>query len=222
VPRDDAAVQGVIFDLDGTLVDSYGPIARSLNHALRSAGRAELPADQVRRMVGHGLEALVHEAMDGEGVDEGVRLFREKYAEVFMDETRLLSGVAQTVQALAARGYRMGVASNKPARFGRPLLEHLGLAGFFSGIIGPDVMGPPKPHPAMVHRLLESMQLTTQQVVYVGDMPVDVETCRNAGIPCWLVPTGSSSLEELETAGGQRLLHRFPQLLDRLPGIPPA
>jgi phosphoglycolate phosphatase len=109
------------------------------------------------------------------------------------------------------------VASNKPARFGRPILEQVGLASYFQGILGPDLVSHAKPHPAMVRRLLEMLGLQPAQVVYVGDMPVDVETCRNAQIPCWLVPTGSSTLEELEAAGGDRVLPQFADLLDLLP-----
>jgi phosphoglycolate phosphatase len=210
-------VQGVLFDLDGTLIDSYAAIADSLNHALEAAGRATLPADEVRPMVGHGLESLVSRVLDGQGVEEGVLRFRERYAQIYKHRTQVLPGVAETVRTLARRGYRMGVASNKPARFGRPLLEHLGLAPHLQGVLGPDLVAHPKPHPAMVRRLLEVLQLEPAQVVYVGDMPVDVETCRNAEIPCWLVPTGSSTLEELERAGGNRVLLHFSDLLDLLP-----
>jgi len=207
----------VLFDLDGTLIDSYAAIAESLNHALTTLGRPALPADEVRRMVGHGLESLLSDALDGRQVEQGVRLFRERYAEVYIRHTRILPEVEQTVRTLAQRGYRMGVASNKPARFGRPILEQLGLAPHLQAILGPDLVEHPKPHPAMVWRLLELLELEPAQVVYVGDMPVDVETCRNVQIPCWLVPTGSSTLEELERSGGDRVLPLFSDLLDLLP-----
>ncbi len=207
----------MLFDLDGTLIDSYAAIADSLNHALEAAGRPALPADAVRRMVGRGLESLLSEALDGQGVAQGVRRFRERYAQIYACDTHLLPDVAETVRTLARRGYRMGVASNKPARFGRPILEKLGLAPLLQEILGPDLVEHPKPHPAMVQRLLKGLQLEPAQVVYVGDMPVDVETCRNAAIPCWLVPTGSATLEELQSAGGDRILLRFSDLLDLLP-----
>ncbi len=217
MPSSGAPVQGVLFDLDGTLIDSYAAIADSLNYALEAAGRPALPADEVRRMVGRGLESLLSDALDGHGVEQGVRHFRERYARIYTRDTHLLPEVAETVRALARRGYRMGVASNKPARFGRPILEQLGLAPPLQEILGPDLVDHPKPHPAMVRRLLEVLQLEPAQVVYVGDMPVDVETCRNAEIPCWLVSTGSATLEELESAGGDRVLLHFSDLLDLLP-----
>ncbi len=217
MPSSGAPVQGVLFDLDGTLIDSYAAIAESLNHALEAAGRPALPADEVRRMVGRGLESLLSDALEGQGVEQGVRRFRERYAQIYTCDTHLLPDVTETVRTLARRGYRMGVASNKPARFGRPILEQLGLVPPLQEILGPDLVDHPKPHPAMVRRLLEVLQLNPAQVVYVGDMPVDVETCRNAEIPCWLVPTGSATLEELESSGGDRILLHFSDLLDLLP-----
>ena len=215
-------IRGVIFDLDGTLIDSYDAIARSLNHALQVLGKAPIPADRVRRMVGHGLERLVEEAIGPEQVAEGVRLFRVHYEQVAIAGTRSLPGVVPTLAALKQRGYRMAVASNKPARFGQVLLDHLGMMSYLLEVLGPDRVGNPKPHPEMVRRLLGVLRLRPDQVIYVGDMPVDVETCRNAGLTCWLIPTGSSSAEELADVGGDRLLRQFSDLLRLLPPLPPA
>jgi phosphoglycolate phosphatase len=214
---DGRTIRGVLFDLDGTLIDSYQPITDSLNHALQAAGQDPVSAEQVRGMVGHGLEALVAKAMGPDQVEEGVRRFRERYAEIFLEGSRVLPEVADTLAELAGRGYRMGVASNKPARFGRPLLENMGLARHFTQILGPDLVQHPKPHPEMIWNLLDALELTAKEVVYVGDMPVDVETARSAGIPCWLVPTGSSSLEELIGARADRLMPGFSDLLMLLP-----
>lgn len=212
-------VRGIVFDLDGTLIDSYDAIADSLNYALRGLGRPEVPPERVRGMVGRGLETLVERVAGSARVDEGVRLFRENYARVALAGTRLLPGVAATLAALDARGYRMGVASNKPARFGTDLLDRLGLGRHLAGVLGPDLVEHPKPDPEMVHRLLALLGVVASEAIYVGDMDVDVETCRNAGLPCWVVPTGSCSREELEAAGADRLLGSFPELLDLLPSI---
>lgn len=215
----DARIRGVAFDLDGTLIDSYDAIADSLNHALRALGEPALSPERIRRMVGRGLETLVEQAAGRARVPEGVRLFREHYERVAVAGTRLLPGVAETVAELHRRGYRMGVASNKPARFGALLLEALGLGPYLGPVLGPDRVEHPKPHPEMVHRLLREMRLAPGEAVYVGDMDLDVETCRNAGLPCWLVPTGSCSREELEGAGADRLLAGFRDLAGLLPPL---
>jgi phosphoglycolate phosphatase len=214
--------RGVLFDLDGTLVDSYDAIASSLNHARAAFGQPPYPVTVVRRMVGHGLESLIEEALGAGRIEDGVRLFREHYDRVGVEATRTLPGVAPTLETLGRRGYRMGVASNKPARFGRPILERLGLATHFGAILGPDLVAHPKPHREMVDRLLEMLQVPAAEAVYVGDMGVDAETCRNAGIPCWLIATGSCSREELEAAGGERRIERFEDLLTLLPPLPGA
>ena len=212
--------RGVVFDLDGTLVDSYDAITRSLNHALRSLGEEPLAAARVRQMVGRGIEVLVERALGGpERVAEAVRLFREEYAQVAVEMTEALPDVQPTLATLSDRGYRMGVASNKPARFCRIILEHLGMLPFMTDVLGPDVVENAKPHPEMVHRLLTRFELDAREVVYVGDMGVDAETCRNAGVVCWLIPTGSCSAAELQDAGGDRLLERFTDLLDLLPPL---
>jgi len=211
--------RGVLFDLDGTLVDSYDAIAASLNHARAAFGEPPYPVAVVRRMVGHGLETLIEEALGAERIEAGVRLFREHYDRVGVEATRTLPGVAPTLEALSQRGYRMGVASNKPARFGRPILERLGLAAHFGAILGPDLVTHPKPHREMVDRLLAILEVKAAEVVYVGDMGIDAETCRNAGIRCWLIATGSCSPEELASAGGDRCLDRFEDLLTLLPAV---
>ena len=211
--------RGIVFDLDGTLVDSYPGITQSLNFALQELGEEELSPERVRRMVGRGLETLVESCVGPERRDEGVRLFREEYDRVALSGTTLLPGVAGTLETLSHRGYRMGVASNKPAQFGDRILQGLGVGQHLAEVYGPDRVEHTKPHPEMVHRLLEDLGLGRAEAVYVGDMGVDVETCRNAGLPCWLVPTGSCSRDELANAGGDRLLDRFEDLLELLPTL---
>ena len=204
-------VRGIVFDLDGTLVDSYGAIAESLNEARAAFALAPLPEDEVRRRVGHGLEALVSELVGRQHVAEGVRIFREHYARVFRDRTFALPGVADTIGKLRLRGYRLAVASNKPARFGRAILESLGLLGHLDDVQGPDSAGATKPNPEMLRRSLGALGLDPTAGVYVGDMVLDVTTAARAGLPVILVPGGSSGREALE-ATGQRVLEAFSDL----------
>jgi 2-phosphoglycolate phosphatase len=211
--------RGVLFDLDGTLIDSYEAIATSLNHALGTLGRPTRSTGEVRRLVGHGLDSLLEQAVGRADRDAGVRLFRERYAEVFLDSTRALPDVGVTLAELRRRGYRMGVASNKPARFGGPLLEHLGLADSLQAVLGPDLVTHAKPHPEMLELLLLKLGVEASEAVYVGDMPLDVESGRRAGLETWLVPTGSAPRENLVDAGAARLVDRFGDLLDLLPGV---
>jgi len=204
-------VRGIVFDLDGTLVDSYGAIAESLNHARAAFALPPLAGDEIRCRVGHGLESLVSRLVGPQHVDAGVRIFRERYAEVFSDRTFTLPGVAETIRELRRRGYGLAVASNKPARFGRAILETLGLLEYVDDVQGPDSAGATKPHPEMLRRSLQALDLHPGAGVYVGDMVLDVLTAARAGLPVILVPGGSCQRDALE-ATGQRVLSAFSEL----------
>lgn len=189
----------MVFDLDGTLVDSYGPITESLNHARAHFGFPPLAEDVVRKMVGHGLEDLMRQNLGADRVETGVALFRSHYEKVFLAGTRPLPGVPDVPLALASQGWRLGVASNKPARFGQRIVEKVGLSGAIAVILGPDCGVPPKPAPPMLQLAMQKLGVAPEQTVYVGDMPLDAETGRLAGVrQTILLPTGSAGREELE------------------------
>lgn len=189
----------MVFDLDGTLVDSYGPITESLNHARAHFGFAPLAEDVVRKMVGHGLEDLMRQNLGADRVEAGVALFRSRYEKVFLAGTRPLAGVPDVPLALAAQGWRLGVASNKPARFGQRIIEKVGLSGAITVVLGPDCGVPPKPAPPMLQLAMEKLGVNPEETVYVGDMPLDAETGRQAGVrKTILLPTGSAGPDELQ------------------------
>ena len=208
----------MVFDLDGTLIDGYEAIGDALGFAMESFGEKPLPLGRVREMVGHGLEVLLEEAVGRERAAEGVRLFRERYAQVAVAKTRLLPDVHEVLETLASRGHAMVVASNKPARFSRLILEACGVAGFFLEIGGPDAGTPAKPDPAMLRRLMAAAGAELADTVVVGDTEVDFEFGRAAGCRVVLVPGGSRSLAELKRVPADALLSRFADLPDWLAG----
>jgi 2-phosphoglycolate phosphatase len=212
-------IRTILFDLDGTLVDSYGPIRQSLNEVRRSFGLNEKSEAEVRREVGRGLEILIAENVGEENVAEGVGIFRDHYRRVFLGGTRLLPGVAPTIESLAARHYRMGVTSNKPAYFTREILEALGLARCFGTILGPEMVRRPKPDPEMLIRALEELGSERSEAAYVGDMAIDVQVARNAGLPVTVIPSGGHGRDELEKALPDLLLERFEDLLGVFPPL---
>ena len=137
------------------------------------------------------------------------RLHRDWFKNSAM--TDLLPGVREALAELSRRDYRMSVASNKPARFGRRILEELGLERLFDVVHGPDSVGRPKPDPAMLRACLQSMNRPAGDSVYVGDMPLDVESACNADVPVVLVAGGSSSRKEL-LATGEAVISTFREL----------
>jgi phosphoglycolate phosphatase len=141
------------------------------------------------------------------GIDHDVaaKLYRKHHPTVMKSHTKLLPGVAEGLAALKAAGVKLGVCSNKPAYFTRSLLEMLEIDGFFDVVFGPDDVGVAKPDPTMVLRALEKLGVPKEQALYVGDMSVDIETGRAAGIETWVMPTGSHDEATLRAAGYGRL-----------------
>jgi phosphoglycolate phosphatase len=218
-------VRGLIFDLDGTLVDSYDAIGESLDHAMSSLGLARLDRARVRKLVGRGLESLLERAMAEVGapgrdaglIEAGVRLFRDRYDAVCEGMTRLLPGVDETLRDLDERGMAMAVATNKPSYFAKRILDSLSVGGHLRAVYGPDLVPRPKPHPDMLGAVLSSLGIRREEAIYIGDMEVDVETARAAGVRVILVPTGSCSLEEIRAAGADLVLPDFRSLRDLFP-----
>lgn len=210
-------IRGIIFDFDGTLIDSYGAIAESLNHARAAFSLEPVAAEEVKKMVGHGLEQLIEKSIGDNRVAEGVRLFREKYDTICREQTTLLPQVKETIEELDRRGYQMGIATNKPSFFARPILNALEMDHLFEEVVGPNDVEHPKPDPEMLEMVMMRIGLGPEEVVYIGDMPLDVEAARNAGLPIYAVATGSAGRQELLDARPNRLLNRFGDLLTYLP-----
>lgn len=185
----DARFRGVrllIFDLDGTLIDSKLDLALAVNAVRRSMGLPELPYNEVCKLIGHGAPMLVRRAL-GEGVTEddiarGLEYFIRYYGEHKLDNTVPYPGVREALAALARRRGPMAVLSNKPERPSREILEGLGLAGYFARIYGGNSFERKKPDPMGVARLLEEFGCDPAEAMLVGDSDIDVQTARNAGI----------------------------------------
>lgn len=205
--------KALIFDLDGTLVDSYDAIQESLNFTLEQLGYPRVTLDTVKKRVGRGLENLIRYSVSEEHLQQGIELFRKSYDETHLRGTYLLSGVQETLSTLYRKHLRMGVASNKPSDYSRNILRHLRVERYFIDCYGPDLVGSPKPDPSMLFALMREMQVEPAESLYVGDMTLDVESARNAGLHVAIVPTGSNTVEELSAANPDYLLENFRELI---------
>jgi phosphoglycolate phosphatase len=190
-------IQAILFDLDGTLVDSYPAILESLNYTRGAFGLSDVDLADVKRMVGRGLENLIRTAIGEKDLASGMEVFRTSYDKTHMSGSFLLPGVFETLQTLQQHSIPMAVASNKPADYSKNILRHLGIDAFFVDCVGPEIVGKPKPDPAMLNYLLQRLQKSPGETLYVGDMILDAETARNAGVRLALVSTGGNSYEEL-------------------------
>jgi len=206
--------RAVLFDLDGTLVDSYTALAEAVNYARREHGLSELSGTHIRNLIGDGIEKLLQRAFDATHLPSSVQIaFERRYDEVCCAESKVLADVEATLEELSRLDVAMAVCTNKPTSFSRKILEFLGLAKHFRAIVGPDVAGARKPDKQHLLLTLESTGATPHDALFVGDMPIDVHAARNSGIDVAVVPTGSSSSDQLHAARPDHYLERFSDLL---------
>ncbi len=206
--------QAVLFDLDGTLVDSYGALTEAVNHARRVHGLGDLDSARIRGLVGGGVETLLQRAFELPAVPRTVvHAFESRYDEVCCGESKVLADVEATLTALDRFGVRMAVCTNKPTCFSKKILEFLELSRYFRAIVGPDLAGARKPDAKHLLATLESVECDRELALFVGDMPIDVEAARNSGIDVAVVASGSSTRAQLDASRPDHFLERFADLL---------
>lgn len=218
-------VGAFLFDLDGTLVDSYAAITASVNHVRSAHGLPPLSQTEVRQHVGRGSHHLLERTVPGGDPEESQRRFHRHHPSVLHAGTRLLPGAEEALRAVQGAGMRIGICTNKPLAFTRGILEHFGLARLIDAVVGPEDVERLKPAPDMLQVCLNRLNVDPTQAVYVGDMSVDVESARAAGITVWTISTGSEEAGRLAAAYPDRLLNDLgdlPTLLQILGAGPRA
>jgi phosphoglycolate phosphatase len=206
-------LRAVLFDLDGTLIDSYDAITASVNHLRAHQGLAPLKVSEVRKHVGHGPGHLLAHTVGVGDPKENAALYRAHHPGVMKQGTRLLPGALPTLAALKIRNLKLGLCSNKPIEYTRELLAYLGIASCFDAVLGPEDVAQPKPAPDMLLAALSRLAIFPDEALYIGDMTVDIETARAAGVHVWIVPTGSDDIDTLQDARPDRLLKDLSELM---------
>ncbi|HVH50374.1 MAG TPA: HAD-IA family hydrolase [Candidatus Bathyarchaeia archaeon] len=185
-------VKALLFDLDGTLIDSKRDLVQSVNATLREMGRAELPEDLVTSYVGSGAPILISralgEAASTEEQQSALNFFLAHYDEHKLDFTREYPGVRETLEKLG--NVPMAVLTNKPVEISVLILRGLGLAGFFRAIYGGNSFATKKPDPLGANTILKELGMASWESAMVGDSEVDVQTARNAGMISAIVNFG--------------------------------
>lgn len=210
--------EAILFDLDGTLLNTLEDLKDSCNAALEACGYAPRTLDEVRRFVGNGVGLLIRRALpEGVGEEEWARclaLFKAHYQNNLDNKTRPYPGIEQALDALLARGYRIGVVSNKFDAAVKALCAH-----HFPRIqvaVGEREGVRKKPAPDSALAAAQALGVQPASALYVGDSEVDIQTARNAGMDCLSVDWGFRPEAVLRDAGATRIIHSPGALLDAI------
>ena len=209
----------LIFDLDGTLIDSRLDLAQAVNATRVHMGMGPLENERVYSYVGNGAPALIRRALGEQAteaeVEEGLEYFLEFYREHDLDFTMLYPGVKESLDRLRDAGRQMAVLTNKPVGVSRAIVAGLGVAEHFFKVYGGNSFEFKKPHPIGVEALRKEAGVGREATLMVGDSSVDVLTARNAGIRCCGVTYGFQP-ETLADPAPDMLVDRMEELAERL------
>jgi len=202
----------LIFDLDGTLVNTLEDITASLNFTLQKMGRPPVPLDRVRQYVGDGIEMLMTRALGGrdELLADAIGVYKVHHSRNLVVRSRLYPSVKETLEHFKV--LPMAVFSNKTLEFVQPLVENLGIARFFRMVLGADAGLPLKPAPDAIFHIMRALEVPKEETVMVGDGTTDIEAGRAAGVTTCAVTYGFRTGEELRTAGPDYVIHALSDL----------
>lgn len=215
----------IVFDLDGTLVDTAGDLVAALNHVLAAEGVGPLALADAVKMVGNGARAMLRTALlesgrqpSPEELDRMTADFLAWYLDHIAIHSRPFPGATDALDRFASAGWQLAVCTNKFERAARRLLDELGLSARFAAISGQDTFSAMKPHPLHLLETVKAAGGTAARAIMVGDSNVDADTARNANIPSVLVTFGYSPVP-VQTLGGDQLIDHYDRLFDAATGL---
>ncbi|MFN3605125.1 MAG: HAD family hydrolase [Leptonema sp. (in: bacteria)] len=194
-------IRAIIFDLDGTLIDSIEDLTDSLNFALKELNLPTFEVNQVKKFVGEGMESLIKNAIDSlnenpEKIQQCYKIFYEHYEKNCTNKTKLFTGVQEFLKKNS--NYQLGILTNKSEFFTIKILEHLQIRDFFSYVLTGDHPDYKKPNPYGIHKLLENWNLSNKEAILVGDHYTDIECAKNADINSIFAMYGYGYLKEIK------------------------
>lgn len=216
----------VMFDLDGTLIETAPEICDAVNDTLKHFGLAQVQQDQVDRWIGHGTRELLVQALAQVRrltVEEVRRCddlpviaaeFDRHYQRRCGTRSHLYPHVREVLRSLRAQGVYLAVVTNKEARYTRTVLAAHALEPLFDRVVSGDTLPTKKPDPAGIHSCLAQFQVDAARALFVGDSSIDVASARNAGVPVWAMPYGYNMGQPIEACGPDRVIPDFRQLLN--------
>jgi len=188
----------VIFDLDGTLIDAYAAIISSFNYVMRKLGLKPRSSGFIRRQVGWGDTSLLRSSVPELDLKPALRLYRKHHKLSLLSKSHLYPYAKKLLQQLKIKGCKLAVASNRPSKFSLILLRHLRIIDLFDYVLCADKLKRAKPDPEILDKIIRRFSIKKSQVLYVGDMVIDAQAGRRAGVKTIIVTSGSSSIAEIK------------------------
>ena len=220
-----STIKLLIYDLDGTLIDSRQDIANAVNWTLAELGLKNLPAEEIAAFVGSGVTHLMGQVLDTVGagpraqprevaptiLKRSIKIFRKRYGEHILDQTQAYPSVRKVLEFFKAR--KQAVITNKPEGFSQTILRGLGIDSYFFRIVGGDQGFPKKPDPQALLDILKTAGASSAEVLLIGDSAIDIETGRNAGVKTAAVTYGFGKRDEIEKSRPDFLWDDLKELL---------
>lgn len=206
----------IILDLDGTLINAYPAIIRSFNFTMARLNYPLQGERTICRAVGKGDDKLLKPFVRSEDLKKALCLYRQHHQKALLKHSTLFPKVKMILQLLKQRGHKLAVASNRPSRFSWILIRHLGLARYFDYVLCADTLRYRKPHPLILRKIMRYFSLKPGETVYVGDMTIDAQAGRRAGVNTVIVTTGSSDWAEIKKEKPDFIIRKIADLLKLL------
>lgn len=217
----------IIFDFDGTLIDSVPDLAASVNFMLSKLRRKTYSVDEIREWIGNGAQTLVKRALTGKKefeekevnknlYEQALPIFLDYYETKVCEHTYLFKGVKETLEDLRERGYKMAIVTNKPYKFILPILEALGIEEYFDLLLGADSLQTKKPSPEPLLYAMNHFDCNEKECVMVGDSKNDIIAANNANMDSIAVSYGYNYGEDISTHNPSIVIENFADLIKHL------
>lgn len=204
--------QGILFDLDGTLIDHFNVLYRCYRHTLGQMGLPIPDFETVRRAVGGSMEVTMSGFVGAEHLQEAGEIWRRHFDLIFLEEVTMLPGSCELVEELHRRGHRQAVFTNKIGDQSRRICTHLGLDPMIEFTIGANDTPYRKPQPEFSQAVLARLSVPDDRILFVGDSPFDIEAAHCVSRPAYCVTTGTHSHDELVAAGADGVFENLFEL----------
>ncbi|MCM8814486.1 MAG: HAD family hydrolase [Candidatus Omnitrophica bacterium] len=205
-----------IFDLDGTLIDAYMAIWETLLHTLNTLGYPPVDFKTAKRAVGYGDKNYIPRFFRPQHVDQASRIYREYHLKSLNGKIKLLPGAKKLLEELKRKDRYIAVASNRPSESGILIVRNLGIEKFFDKMVFGDQVVNQKPDPEILLKIIDFFRIDKKNTIFVGDMDIDANTGKKAGIDTFVVPTGSSTVQELKISNPSKICNSLFEILEML------